>query len=484
MSTNLKSEATTGVRWTAVSMVGVTLVDTVRLIVLGRLLPPNAFGLMAMMIVIIGFGQIFSQMGLVQAVIQRADPKPDELASLYWLNIASGLSVYTLLFLATPLIAQLYSSLELNSMLPFIGLMFVLNPMGDLHRAMLEKSLFFKPLAWIEMSGAFIGMMASIYLALIGFGVWSLIWGQLGAVVIRNLGFFVMGQRLFSPRLHFRKDDLKGYLRFGLHHAGAMSVNYVNSRFDQLLIGVLLGPQALGYYSMAFNLVMRPVQRINPILTRVAFPVLVQVQNDNERMKKWYFKMLNILTSINAPLLIGISAVAPVAIPLILGEKWLPIVPITQVLAMYSLIRSAGNAGGSVVLAKGRADVSFYWNILLLCFVPAVIFCAASLGDVLTVAWSLFAAQAILVFVWYFVVVRKLLGPCFKGYISAIGIPILLASVMGVVVALSGRVMPFETFLPTLLCQIGVGAVIYLVLYAIFARGAMQEQIRLLLNGA
>lgn len=194
--------------------------------------------------------------------------------------------------------------------------------------------------------------------------------------------------------------------------------------------------------------------------------------------------MLNMLTSINAPLLIGISAVAPVAVPLVLGEEWLPIVPITQVLAMYSLLRSSGNAGGSVVLAKGRADVSFYWNVMLLCFVPAVIFCAASWGSVLTVAWSLLALQAILVFVWYVVVVRKLLGPCFSGYIMAMGIPVLLASVMGAVVALCGRVISLDTFLPTLLCQIGIGVVTYLGLCLIFARSAMQEQLQLLLNRA
>ena len=465
-------------------MIGVTLMETVRLIVLGRLLPPNAFGLMAMMIVVIGFGQIFSQMGLVQAVIQRPEPKDEELVSLYWLNIAAGACVYLLLLAATPIVAKMYSSPELQSMLPYVGIMFLCNPLGDLYRAMLEKSLRFKHLAGVELAGAFVGMILAIVLAVRGFGVWSLIWGQFATVACRNTGFFLLGQQMFRPRLHFRKDDLQGYLSFGLHHVGAMSVNYVNSRMDQLLIGAFLGPQALGYYSMAFNLIMRPVQRINPVLTRVAFPVLAKVQGDNERMKRGYFKMLNILTSVNAPILIGITAVAPVAIPLVLGEKWRPIVPLTQVLALYSLIRSTGNAGGSMVLAKGRADTEFYWNILLFMFIPAVVFCAAYFGDLLTVAWALFGLQAFLFFLWYRLVVRRLLGPCFSGYASSVGKPVLFASIMGIGISLLHNSFLFDTSFLNLSIFIGAGAIIYFMLYLLFDRKTIQDQLKMALNKA
>jgi len=479
---SLRKSAASGVRWTTVSMVGVTLMETIRLVVLGRLLPPNAFGLMAMMIVVIGFGQIFSQMGLVQAVIQRPEPKDDELVSLYWLNIAAGGCVYILLLAATPLVAKMYSTPEIKSMVPYVGLMFLCNPLGDLYRAMLEKNLLFKKLACVELTGAFVGMVLAIVLAVIGLGVWSLIWGQLATVGWRNACFFVLGQKMFRPRLHFRKDDLQGYLRFGLHHVGAMSVNYVNSRMDQLLIGALLGPQALGYYSMAFNLIMRPVQRINPVLTRVAFPVLAKVQGDNERMKRGYFKMLNILTSVNAPILIGIASVAPVAIPLILGEKWVPIIPVAQVLALYSLIRSTGNAGGSMVLAMGRADAEFYWNILLFTFIPFVVFCSAYFGDLLAVAWSLFGLQAFLFFLWYVLVVRKLLGSCFLGYLQAVGIPVLIASAMGIAVGLLSIYLPFEQSAFRLGGLMFIGGIVYLGLYLLFARETLHEQTRLLLN--
>jgi len=481
---SLSKSAASGVRWTSVSMLCVTLMETARIIILGRILPPEAFGLVAMMGVVIGFGQIFSQMGLAQAVIQRPLPHDNELVSLYWLNIAAGMSVFFLLLLLTPFVARLYKTPEIKAMLPYAGLIFVFNPFGDLYRAMLEKKMLFKALAGIEMSGAVVGMVLSIFLASAGFGVWSLIWGQLCTVVYHNFGFFLLGQKMFQPRLYFRKGDLKGYLRFGLHRMGAMSTNYINSNIDRLLIGAILGPQALGYYSMAFNLIMRPVQRINPILTRVAFPVLAQVQGDNERMKRGYFKMLNILTTVNAPLLLGMTAVATVAVPIVLGDKWLPIVPVVQVLAPYSLIRSTGSAGGSMVLAKGRADAEFYWNLFLFCFTPVVIFCAAYFGSLLTLAWALFALQAMLFFLWYALIVRKLLGPCFKEYVGSVGMPVSMAASMGAVVYLFGRLLPGQESVLILTAQVMLGVVTYLSLYTFFGRRSIQEQMRLLFNRA
>lgn len=479
---SLQKAAASGVRWTTVSVVGSTLMETIRLVVLGRLLPPDAFGIMAMILVIIGFGQLFSQMGLVQAVIQRPDPKTGELVSLYWLNLASGLLVYVLLLLSTPLVVKLYSSPALKPLIPYVGLLFILNPLGDLYRAMLEKELRFKPLAGIELTGAFISMVVSILFAVQGFGVWSLVWGQLVTAAFRNLGFFLRGQKLFRPRLHFARSDLRGYLSFGLYETGAMSVNYVNSRIDQLIIGALLGPQALGYYSMAFNLIMRPVQRLNPVLTRVAFPVLARVHGDNERMKRGYFKMLNILTSVNAPILIGIAVVAPVAVPVVLGTKWTPIIPVVQILALFSLLRSLGNAGGSMLLAKGRADISLYWNILLFCFMPGIIFAAAFYGDLITVAWALLALHLGLLFLWYALVVRRLLGSCLKGYLSAFAAPIVLAALMACVVLLFLYTWPLQPSLLTLLLQVMIGMLAYFGLYALFARNTMQELMRLLLN--
>jgi len=394
---SLAQSAARGVRWTTLSMLLITMTQMIRLMVLGRILGPESFGLLAMMLVVTGFAELLSQMGLSEALIQRPAPTHNELSSLYWLNIALGGLLYVTLLLATPLIATLYSTPQLEQLLPWVVLVFLISPWGIQFKALLQKQLHFRPLAIIEILAALVGTVLAIVLAWQGYGVWSLVWGQLAQSTVMTLSLVLVGwQRQMLPGFYFNYASVKPYLSFGLHLLGSNILNYFNSRTDQLVVGVLLGSQALGYYSMAFNLVLQPISRINPVLTQVAFPVLTKVRSDKVRLKRGYFRMLNLLSSINAPILIGVAAVAPLLIPLALGDQWLPIVPLIQVLALFALIRSTGNAGGSLILACGRADLAFYWNLVLFAFIPLAVVVGAIIGALQGIAWTLLGLQLLL----------------------------------------------------------------------------------------
>ena len=263
----LAHDAVRGIRWTTISMLLVTIIQMVRLVVLGRILGPEAFGLMAMMLVVIGFAEMLGQMGLSEAIIQHPDPTHIELSSLYWLNIVLGGLLYATLLLATPLIAALYSTPELGLLLPWVALSFLISPLGVQFKALLQKRLHFKPLAIIEILSAVVGMLLAIGLAWQGYGVWSLVWGQLAKSAVMALSLVLVGwQRHMLPGFYLNYTAVKPYLSFGLHLLGSNILNYFNTRIDQLVVGTLLGTQALGYYSMAFNLVLQPVSRINPVL--------------------------------------------------------------------------------------------------------------------------------------------------------------------------------------------------------------------------
>ena len=477
---SLAQAAAKGVRWTTLSMAVVVIVQMIRLVVLGRILGPEAFGLLAMMLVVIGFAELLGQMGLSEAIIQRPDPTHLELSSLYWLNIALGILLYAVLLLITPLVATLYSTPELEQLLPWIALVFLISPWGVQFKALLQKQLQFKPLAIIEIFAAVVGTGLAIVLAWKGYGVWSLVWGQLSQSLVVVLSLVLVGwQRKMLPSFYFNYMAVKSYLSFGLHLVGSNMLNYFNSRIDQLVVGVLLGSQALGYYSMAFNLVLQPVSRINPVLTQVAFPILSKVSSDKVRLKRGYFRMLDLLTSINAPVLMGVLVVAPLLIPIVLGDQWLPIVPLIQILALFSLIRSTGNAGGSLLLACGRADWSLYWNLMLFTFIPLVIFFGAKVGGLQGVAWSLLGLQTFLLFAWYYLIVKRLLGNCFSGFIGSMIKPVIFTVPMvGLVIAIT----PFFSTLPAVLqltVQVLLGGAIYASLYFAFRKKFVKEQLQL-----
>lgn len=352
--------------------------------------------------------------------------------------------------------------------------------MGHSIQSTATKNLQFKSLAIIDILAAVVSMLLSITLALQGYGVFSLIYGGLAQCAIVAIALIFLGwQQKLLPSFYFSYAAVKPYLSFGFHLLGSNILNYFNSRVDQLVIGALLGTQALGYYSMAFKLVLQPVARINPILTKVAFPILSKVQDDKTRLKRGYFRMLDLLASINTPLLFGIAAVAPLLIPVLLGDQWLPVIPLIQVLALYSLIRSSGNAGGSLILACGRANLAFKWNLILFAFIPLAVIAGAKFGGLQGIAWTLLGLQLFLFFAWYYFVVRQLIGQCFSGYVGSISSPILLAALMsGLIISIA----PLLSTLPAtmqLSLQILAGGSIYVGLNVFFRNQFIKEQLQL-----
>lgn len=124
-----------------------------------------------------------------------------------------------------------------------------------------------------------------------------------------------------------------------------------------------MGAQALGFYTLAWNLIIQPLQKLNPIITRVAFPVFAKLQDDNARLKRGYMSTLNILSAMNFPYFFGLAVVAPLLVPVVFGMQWLPSILLMQILCVVGLLRSTGNPIGSLLLAKGRADWGFKWNL-------------------------------------------------------------------------------------------------------------------------
>jgi len=185
---------------------------------------------------------------------------------------------------------------------------------------------------------------------------------------------------------------------------GERTINYFSSEIDTLLIGKLLDTQALGLYSVAKQLTTRPFDIINPIVTRVTFPVMAKVQDNIERVKDIYLKTINYLSSINFPIAAVIFILAEEITQLFLGEKWLAAVPIIKILAIWAAIRSTSSPVGTLLMAVGKFRLAFYWNLGLFFYVPLGIAIGSYFG-VIGVSWSLIIVMSTLIIPnWYFLV--------------------------------------------------------------------------------
>ena len=479
---SLRESAAAAVRWTAASTSVVTGLQFVQLGVLAHILSPEDFGLMAMVLVILGFAQAYADMGISGAIIHRQDVTADQLSSLYWLNIATGVALYLAVILAAPLVVLVFNEPRLAELIHWAALVFLAVPLGQQFQVLLEKELRFSVLACVQTLAAIIGCVVAVLSALGGQGVYSLIAGQLSNRLSTALMLACIGWRQWRPRFHFKTADLKGYVGFGLYQMGERSINYLNSRLDQLLIGAFLGVQTLGYYNFAWNLVIQPMARINPVVGRVAFPTLAKVQSDTRRLKRGFVLMLRVLSHVNFPLLLGLVVVSPSLVPLLFGQQWVPAVILVQILAFVALIRSVGNPVGALLLAKGRADLGFVWNTILLAGQLFGVSIGLYVRGPIGVAVALLVLQVIYYFFGYAFLIRRLIDLSLRDYVTSIAPALALSLTMAVFVAL----IPFLTIgLPlaaVLVIQIVSGAAAYIGLNWLFRREHTLELTNLVLG--
>ena len=362
---SLRKQAVVGVKWNSISTAVTVLVQFVTLAILAHLLSPEDFGLMGMAIVITGLAGTLADFGLSNAIIYRQDATRRQLSSLYWFGIFFSWILWGIVWIITPLVSDFFHQKEIIVVLRGASLTFLVVPIGQQFLALLRRELMFKIIGWIKISEIIIYGFTGIFLALMGYGVMSLVWATVfRAIASTGLLTFVAFRKGWLPYFYFRICDLGGFAKFGLFQMGDRLVNYLGNNIDYLIIGRFLGAEALGYYTLAYNLMRVPQLTINPIIVSVAFPAFAKVQGQNDVLRRGYGKILSYLNAVTTPMMLGMFVVAPLFIPVVYGKSWLPAIRIVQIFCLLGIIKSLGNPISSILLAKGRADLGFYMNLI------------------------------------------------------------------------------------------------------------------------
>lgn len=413
----LRKSAQKALTWTTVTAVSLGVIQAAQFFILSRYLEPSDFGLMAMVSICLSLGQLFENLGLSEALIQRQNPSQDERSSLFWMNIIGGLTTCLLLWLTSPLIGIIFNAPLLAKLLSVAALGFLVTPLGNQFLSLLKKDLDFKPIAFVQVASALTGLGVSIACVIDGIGVWSLVWGYLAIVILQaGLLFFLAAKSNLLPSWHFALSDLRGYMRYGIYFAGGSLANFFNSRLDQILVGGLLGTSALGYYSVALRLLVLPMDKLLPPLTNTTFPLFAKLRDDRAQLQAAYFEFIFMILSILAPLMFMIASLAPELVNVLIGPKWAPAVPLVRILLGFVLLRTLVSVGGVLMLAVARTEWIFYWNTALLVFLPLVGWASSLTNSAQIIAASLGLAYVPLLIVHYRLILSRILGPCLPSY--------------------------------------------------------------------
>jgi O-antigen/teichoic acid export membrane protein len=356
----LARAAAGGLRWSALGQLGrqATLLATT--VLLSRLLGPESLGLMSMAVVVLGFLELFRDLGSGAAVVQRRELGPALLDTLFWLNLAAGLACAALLVALAPLAARFFGEPAVAPLLQLLALGVVVNSLGVVQQALLQRAVAFRAIAGVELVAALCGAIVAVALALSGAGVWSLAAQSLATALTATPLFWLLSG--FHPRLRFDPAALRAVAGFSGGLVGFNVVNYAARNADNLLIGRVLGPASLGLYSLAYRLMLYPVQLLAQIATRVLFPLLSRVE-DEARFRRAYLELSAAIALVAAPIYVAMGALSdPLALAL-LGPAWAGAAPLLAIFAPVGLFQALTNPTGLIYQARGRTDLLLAWGV-------------------------------------------------------------------------------------------------------------------------
>lgn len=358
----LGAVAAKGVFWTGGGQILRQLVQLATSVVLARLLVPDDFGMLGMALVVVGIGQIFADFGIGAAIVQSQTSDRRVLSSCFWANLAVGATLALVISLASPWIAAFYRRPDLAPLVVVASLTLVASAAIVVPRSSLYRDMRFAELAKAQFFGSVAGALLAIGLAWAGFGVWALVLQPLaGTSVTLALSWFYA--RLL-PRWEFSWDGIRGLVRFSAGVLGTDLLNFANRNTDSLLIGRALGAQPLGYYSMSYQIMLYPLQQVSSAIVKVLFPTLSQMQNDLQRLRAAYLKSISFIAIVTFPMMSGLFVVAEDLIRVAMGEKWLPILPVLQILVWVGMAQSIGTTVGTIYLSTANVRRMFQLTLL------------------------------------------------------------------------------------------------------------------------
>lgn len=473
-----------GVKWTGISTLMITAIQIIQFGLLGKLMSISEFGLVGMITTIVVFAQILLDLGFGTAVIQKEEVSARILSSLFWINMVVGVGLFVLLFLFSPLIATYFHRGELIELIRILAVMFLIAPVGQQCQYLLQKDLRFNLLGAIEAGTTFTSFLILVILILIISPIYAFVISQVVLNSLKGILYFICYQKKWRPSFVFDLSECKEYMAFGAYQLASRLVNRIGSNLDVILIGRFMGAEALGIYNLAYQIVTIPVLKINPIITRVAFPVFSKSHHNQVLLTDGFLHMTKLLSLVSFPILMGLTAVSNVFILTVFGQKWLDAVPVVQIMAVVGILRVLMNPNGSVILAKGKANIAFYWDAGVLILYGASLWIAVMTNNLEVVAWT-YAGVSLVNFLVGRWLLNWLIQLRFRQYLQTISVPFLLSLLITTLAFCLKKISSFyftQTSIWPLIFSVGISAIAYILLlyrvYPDFFLKIVKKQIR------
>jgi O-antigen/teichoic acid export membrane protein len=320
-------------------------------VVMARLLNPEDFGLVAMVTIVTGIYELFITAGLSAATVQKDEINDKEVSTLFWINILVGIILALLCVLTAPILVEFYSEPRLRLVTVALAAGFILSSAGVQHFALLQRELRYGALTAIEILAQLASIAVGIGLAVAGLGYWALVAAAVTLPAVATV--LVWATTAWIPGKPGRISGIQSMLRFGATITVNNLVVHLAYNFDKLLIGRYWGPDALGLYGRAYQLINIPNTSLLSAIGGVAFSALSRLQSDPVRCRAYFLKGYSLVNSLTLPTTMFCAAFAYEIILVVLGPKWVDAAPLFRLLAPTIMVFGIINPTGWLLQSNG-----------------------------------------------------------------------------------------------------------------------------------
>jgi lipopolysaccharide exporter len=438
----------------------------IRTIILARVLLPQDFGLLGIAMLAASTLDALSQTGFQSALIQKKDDVKAYLDVAWTILAIRGLILFVILFATAPLIAQFFNSPQATLVIMVIAVNMLLTGCGNIGIVFFQKELEFNKQFVYELSATVVDLVVSISLAFTLRNVWALVWGG----IAKNLTRFFLSYVLhpYRPRIKLEKDRFRDLFGFGIWIFGSTILIFLITQGDDIFVGKMLGVAALGFYQMAYLFSNLPVTEITDVISRVTFPAYSKLQDDLAKLSEGYLKVLQLTAYISIPLAAGIFVLAGEFTGIFLGQKWMPMVPAVQVLALAGLVGSVTATTRPIFQGVGKPKLDTIWQIVRLLVLVVVIYPLTERWGISGAAGAVLISTLLSAIGFNFMAIRTT-GCGFLSFGKATILPLTNAVVMVLIITILKTTLS-RIALREFLLLVGAGVSSYLVVTYLFEK--------------
>jgi len=349
--------------WNGVSQAYRIIFSSIVLIFLAMLVSVEDFGIIGMSTVFVVFFNMLLNIGLDTSLIYSKTTKEEHLFTLFLFSIIIGFFLSVLGYFVSPLIGLFYENEETGAVFGVLTSSVFFSSIGLIPKGYLHKKLEFKKVAIIDFISITISGTFAIVIAFNGYGYWALVLQQLLTVLLSSIGYIYLVNNSIFSKCTFFIDVIKEHLKFGYNVLIFNTVNFFAQQLDVLLIGKFLGELEVGIYTLAFNLVVKPINLLIQAFNKTIFPFLSKVEFD--KIPKLYTSYTNLFFYFFAPLVVFAVSISQILIPVFLTEKWILTLPLLLVFGYQAIRGLVGSPSGMLFLISGKPQKQWKFSLLV-----------------------------------------------------------------------------------------------------------------------